>query len=256
MILAASEAGATDAPPLLLLHGLFGQARNFATVQRRLAERYRVIALDLRNHGRSPHAAGMDYLTLAVDVAETMAALRVAAGVLVGHSMGGKAAMALALTRPALVRRLVVVDIAPVAYRHANLALINAMRSLPLDAALARGEADRMLAPAVPDRVVRGFLLQNFEPGPAPRWRIGLEELAEGIAALEGWDVPAGLRYGGEALLIRGGASAYVGEPEAAAFLARFTAGRIATVAGAAPWVHAGAPERFIALVEPGLASG
>ncbi len=247
---AGAGAGASVAPSLVLLHGLFGQARNFATVQRRLAEHRHVVTLDLRNHGASPHADGMAYATLADDVAETLGKLGLGRSDIVGHSMGGKTAMALALTRPELVRRLIVVDIAPVAYRHANAALVGALRALPLDAPMTRSQADRALADAIPDAVIRGFLLQNFVPGERPGWRCGLAEIADAIPQIEGWDFTASSRFDGETLLIRGSASDYVGDAEERQFRATFPQGQIETVADAAHWVHADAPERFVSLVE------
>ena len=105
-----------DGPPVLLLHGLFGQARNFASLQRHLAENLRVIALDLRNHGASPHAPGMSYRTMAADVLETMTALDLPSCPIIGHSMGGKTAMAAALLAPERVSKLIVMDVAPVRY--------------------------------------------------------------------------------------------------------------------------------------------
>src|SRR4051794_16737436 len=130
MILNATEAG--SGPPILLLHGLFGAGRNFGAVQRALAPHFRVIALDMRNHGDSPHGAGMRYPTLAEDIRETLAALGVAQAAVIGHSMGGKAAMALALLYPAVAGRLMVSDIAPVIYQHANAKLVAAMQAIRL----------------------------------------------------------------------------------------------------------------------------
>lgn len=250
MILAGVEAGSGPTPSLLLLHGLFGQARNFASVQRRLAERRHVVALDLRNHGASPHADGMTYKTLANDVAETIDARAYGRCDVVGHSMGGKTAMALAITRHEAVRRLVVVDIAPVTYAHRNAALTARLQALPLDLPMSRGQADRALACAIPNAVIRGFLLQNFIPGERPSWRCGLTEIAAAIPQLEGWDLNAAAPVDGEALIIRGGASDYVGATEAASFRALFPQSRIKTVAAAAHWVHADAPEPFVSLIE------
>src|SRR5664279_6186663 len=118
MILNAIQSG--GGPPVVLLHGLFGAARNFGAVQRALSPRFRVMALDMRNHGDSPHGADMRYTTMAADVRETLEALGVDHAAVVGHSMGGKAAMALALTEPDTVARVLVSDIAPVPYEHGN----------------------------------------------------------------------------------------------------------------------------------------
>ncbi|MGH7155592.1 MAG: alpha/beta fold hydrolase, partial [Acetobacteraceae bacterium] len=114
MILNAVTTGV--GPDLVLLHGLFGSARNFGTVQRALAARFRVTTLDLRNHGTSPHAAGMDYGMMAADVLETLEAAAMLPASILGHSMGGKVAMRLALERPEAVSALIVADIAPVPY--------------------------------------------------------------------------------------------------------------------------------------------
>ena len=111
------QADAAPGPPLVLLHGLFGQARNFTQIQRALAQRWRVIALDQRNHGASPHAPDMRYATMAEDVLDTLAALDALPAALLGHSMGGKVAMRTALLHPDAVERLLVADIAPVVYR-------------------------------------------------------------------------------------------------------------------------------------------
>ena len=119
------EAG--SGPPVVLLHGLFGAARNFGSLQRALSTRFRVIALDMRNHGDSPHAAVMRYATQAEDVRETLDALNVTQAAVIGHSMGGKAAMALALRHPDRVGRLMVSDIAPVIYQHGNDSIARAM---------------------------------------------------------------------------------------------------------------------------------
>src|ERR1700727_2283800 len=139
MILNAIEAGA--GPPVVLLHGLFGAARNFGSVQRALAGQFRVIALDMRNHGDSPHAADMRYPTQAGDVRETLAALGIGSAAVIGHSMGGKAAMAMALRWPEMVGRVLVSDIAPVAYEHGNGAIAAAMAAIPLGGTLTRQQA-------------------------------------------------------------------------------------------------------------------
>ena len=151
MILHATQAG--EGPPVVLLHGLFGAARNFGAVQRALAPRFRAIALDMRNHGDSPHAPDMRYPTLAEDVRDTLRALEIEKAAVIGHSMGGKAAMAMALRWPEEVGRLLVSDIAPVAYQHGNKAIAEAMVAIKLASSLTRQEADAALAAAVPARI-------------------------------------------------------------------------------------------------------
>ncbi len=164
-----------EGPPVVLLHGLFGAARNLGVIARGLSGAARVISLDLRNHGDSPHGAAMDFATMAADVAETMQHLGLSRAALVGHSLGGKTAMALALTQPELVERLVVMDIAPVRYTHDYDAYVAAMQAIELHPGLARHEADAALARVVEAPPMRAFLLNNLVLGAAPHWRIGLE---------------------------------------------------------------------------------
>lgn len=247
MILHGTEAGSGS--PVVLLHGLFGSSGNFAAVQRALAASHRVLSFDLRNHGASPHDAAMSYPGMAGDVLDSMAARGIADAAVLGHSMGGKTAMAMALLAPGRVSRLLVADIAPVAYRHNNRAVADALLALPLHPGLTRGEADALLAPAVPDPGVRGFLLQNLRPGADPSWRIGLPEIAAALPGIEGWDVPGGA-YPGPVLVIRGERSDFVLPEHRPAFRALFPAARFITLRGAGHWLHADAPAAFIQTVE------
>lgn len=235
--------------PLVLLHGLFGQAQNFAGVQKALAASRRVLALDLRNHGASPHDAEMSYPTMAADVAETLAAEGAAPAILLGHSMGGKVAMTLALTRPDLVARLVVVDIAPVDYPPAFRPYAEAMLALPLTPGLTRRQADAGLAAAIPSPGVRGFLLQNLElGGAAPAWRNGLAQTAAALSVIEAAPpCPEGARYPGPTLIMAGETSEYIRAEHRPLFRRLFPAARFATVKGAGHWVHAERPEGFLA---------
>lgn len=244
MILHAIEAG--SGPPVALLHGLFGQARNLGALQRRLASGHRVLALDLRNHGASPHAAGMDYSTLATDVLETLAARDAWPAALVGHSMGGKTAMAAALLRPAAVRSLLVADIAPRAYAHGNGAIAAALQALPLQPGLTRAAADAALAPAIPDAAIRGFLLQNLALDPKPHWRHGLAEIAAAMPQIEGWTTPPhAAPYPGPALFVAGARSDYLRPEHHAAIRALFPAARFETVPDAGHMLHVEQPRRF-----------
>jgi esterase len=247
MILNAIQAG--EGPPVVLMHGLFGQARNFGAIQRALAPRFRVIALDMRNHGDSPHAADMRYPTQAADVRETLLALGIDRAAIVGHSMGGKAAMALALQWPDMVGRVLVSDIAPVPYQHGNTAFAAAMQAIPLSPTLTRREADAALAPAVDDETLRPFLLQNLRFGAAPHWRIGLNEIAAAIPDLEGWTNPPGT-YPGPALFVTGARSNYVLAEHRAIIRQQFPTARFVAVKNAGHWVHADNPAGFLSVLE------
>jgi esterase len=247
MILNAIQAG--DGPPVVLLHGLFGVARNFGAVQRALASRFRVVALDLRNHGESPHQADMRYSTLAADARETLLSLGIEKAAVIGHSMGGKTAMALALRWPEQVGRLLVSDIAPVVYQHGNDAIAETMAAIPLIPSLTRQEADAALAAAVPRPDVRAFLLQNLRLGSSPRWRIGLLEIAAAIPDLEGWTELPGT-YAGPSLFVAGANSDYILPEHRPVIRGQFPNARFLAVKNAGHWVHADNPAGFLSVVE------
>jgi pimeloyl-ACP methyl ester carboxylesterase len=249
MMLHAIEAGHSD-PPLVLLHGLFGSARNFGTVQREFAARRRTIAIDLRNHGTSAHDADMRYATMAADVVRTLDRLSARPAVLLGHSMGGKAGMLAALTEPDAVARLIVADIAPVPYPPHLRAVAAAMEALPLTPGMTRSWADSALANAVPDPEMRAFLLQNLQVGGAPRWRIGLPEIIAAFSDIEAWDAPDGAQYAGPTLFIAGARSDYIKPADRPAIRALFPRARLVTLRNAGHWLHADDPAGFVAVVE------
>ena len=247
MILNAIQAG--EGPPVVLLHGLFGAARNFGTVQRALAPLFRVVALDMRNHGDSPHAPDMRYPTQAADVRETLLSLGIEKAAVIGHSMGGKAAMAMALRWPDQIGRLMVADIAPVDYQHGNEVIAGAMAAIPLTPSLTRQQADAALAQAVPRQDIRLFLLQNLRFGARPHWRFGLAEIAAAIPDLEGWvDLPG--IYTGPSVFVTGANSDYVLPEHRPIIRSRFPAARFVAIKNAGHWVHADNPAGFLSVVE------
>lgn len=243
--------------PVLLVHGLFGQARNLGAQARRLAEGRRVVSVDLRNHGESPHDPDASYAALAADLAEMIEALGGCAD-LVGHSMGGKAAMVLALTRPELVRKLVVMDIAPVAYGHDQTPNIDAMESLDLTGIERRGQADRALADRIEDRGTRAFLLQSLDLSrQPPGWRLNLAALRTHMPEIVGW--PEGVPqagFDGPVLAIRGARSDYVTREGEAALRAHFPQARVVTIKDAGHWLHADAPEAVAETLAAFLSAG
>jgi len=239
-------------PSFVVLHGLFGSGRNWGGVAKKLAARgYAVHALDMRNHGESGWDARMDYPAMATDVAETIAALELDRPLLVGHSMGGKAAMTLALTHPDVIRGVVAVDISPVHYPLHHEALIDAMLAADLTGKQRRAEIEPALAAAAPEPAIRQFLLQNLvtrDGGLA--WRINLGILRgsqDDLAAFPADD--GGHSYDGPTLAIAGGASDYIRPDHHAAFRRLFPRCRIETIPDAEHWVHAQAPEAVTALL-------
>lgn len=255
MILNAAVTG--DGAPLVMLHGLFGAARNLGILARALSENAKVIALDLRNHGGSPHGLPMDFATLAEDVAETLAVLGAARADVVGHSLGGKTAMALALTRPAMVRRLVVMDIAPIAYEHDYEGYVAAMLAMKLTPGLTRGAADAQLAGAVKEAPMRAFLLNNLVLGEKPRWRVGLAEIRAAMPDLLAWpELPGQRPFTGPTLFLRGALSAYVGPEAEGAIDTLFPHAQRRSIEGAAHWLHADKPRETIAALKAFLSHG
>lgn len=235
------------APPLLIAHGLFGSARNFHTLGRRLATNRRVIMVDMRNHGQSPWDRRHTYPAMAEDLADAVERLAGGTAAVLGHSMGGKAAMVLAGTRPELVEALVVADIAPVPHEHTHLGYIRAMKAVDLARVSRRSDAEPALAEAIPEATLRSFLLQNLvvEHGRA-HWRINLDALEANMDALLDFpDLPEPA-YRGPAYFLHGGKSPYVPPETHPRIRALFPAARIEALPGAGHWLHAEAPDAFI----------
>lgn len=236
-------------PALAFLHGLFGSGRNWQSIARRFADRFTCLLPDLRNHGDSPWAEPMSYPAMAADVAAMLSAEGFERASLVGHSMGGKVAMLLALEAPQRVDRLVVVDIAPVRYTHSHRDLVERLLALDLSSITRRSEADAALEAAVPDPQLRAFLLQNLtvdEHGQA-RWRPNLELLHRAMPELTGFPaLPPQARYEGPALFVRGGESDYVRDEHYPVIARLFPAARVETIPGAGHWLHAERPAELL----------
>ncbi|MFA5580331.1 MAG: alpha/beta fold hydrolase [Paracoccaceae bacterium] len=231
-------------PPLLIVHGLFGSARNWGAIARRMSEDRQVITVDMRNHGASPHLPSHSYADLADDLAETIRDLGIIPDI-VGHSMGGKAAMLLALREPALLRRLVVADIAPVAYSHSQSHLIDAMRNLDLTGIARRSQADARLAADIESSQVRAFLLQSLDLD-AGKWLLNLDVLDAAMADITGWPEVSG-QFDGPVLFLSGGESDYVKSGHRPAIKALFPQAKFARLPGTGHWLHAEKPQEFVA---------
>ncbi len=242
-MLATQTFGSDDSrPPVLIVHGLFGAGRNWGVIAKRLAEERRVVTVDMRNHGASFRADSQSYPEMAGDLAEVVEGIGGRAD-LIGHSMGGKAAMVLALDRPALVNRLVVADIAPVAYSHSQSHLIAAMRALDPASVETRSDADRALADKIETDEVRAFLLQSLDLK-AKRWRLNLDVLDREMSRLTGFPEVTG-SFDGPALFLAGALSDYV-TPEARPIIkSLFPNARQAKIPGAGHWLHAEKPREF-----------
>jgi len=260
-------------PRVVFVHGLFGQGKNWTTIGKGLSDGHRVTLVDLPNHGHSPWTDRVDYL----DMVELLAAELEQLGeqvTLVGHSMGGKVAMQLALRRPELLRALVVVDIAPVEYPISGgrtddpdeeaspfAAFIEAMRGLDLDSLRTRGDADEALKAAVPSRMVRSFLLQSLVreglgADDGWRWRLNLDLLGRDLGELRGFPpAPPGASFDGPVLWIAGANSTYVLPEDRPHMDALFPATRLVRIKNAGHWVHSEQPEIFLATLQRFLAA-
>ena len=238
-----------EAPPrFVFLHGLFGRGRNWTGVARALAaDGCSSLLVDLPDHGASPWSNRFDYFDYADQVAATLRDAGPGPVVLVGHSLGGKVAMLVALRHPQLVSGLVVVDIAPAPTAAAAefRPLVAAMRGLDLDRLTSRTEADTLLAPDVPDRAERLFLLQNLQASPRWHWQPNLTLLGDNLTEIAGWPPVAG-HYDGPVLWLLGGDSPYVTDADQAPMHALFPAVTTQIIPGASHWVHADHPQAVI----------
>jgi esterase len=249
-MLMTHEFGAEFAgPPVLIVHGLYGSARNWRAIAKRLARARRVVTVDMRNHGESPRFDSHSYPELADDLAEVITHFGGLADV-VGHSMGGKASMALALRSPELVRRLLVADIAPVAYGHDQTQFIDAMETVDPTQIQSRYDADAALAGLVDDAGVRAFLLQSLDLKSDPhRWVLNLPVLRAEMPKIIGWPDITGA-FDGPTLFLTGANSDYVTPDHRGVIRDLFPQARFAKLAGAGHWLHAEKPNEFMATID------
>ena len=239
-------------PPLVVLHGLFGSSGNWRGIARALGETHTVHCVDLRNHGASPWADSMAYAEMADDVLQLLDRLGLKRAAVMGHSMGGKTAMALALRHPRRISRLIVVDIAPVSYADTLTPFAQAMRSADVISAASRAEVQRRLQQQVPDHEqIVPFLMQNLVTlNDHFDWRLNLLGISAAMPGLCAFPSDLlGMRFDGSTTVIAGAQSDYVGNRDAASFSPMFVDVEIDVVEDAGHWVHADQPEAFLARV-------
>ncbi len=246
------DLGGAGRPPLIILHGFLGSSRNWQTAGGALASRYHVCALDLRNHGRSPHAPEMTHDILATDVFAWMDAQSFARATVLGHSLGGKVAMRMACREPGRVDGLIVVDIAPKAYpEYAQRVEVKAMIDLRLDDLSSRAEAEQRLEGSVKEWAMRKFLMTNLDHDTEGHWRwiVNLPVLASSLRGLVQDPLGADDRYDGPALFILGGRSSFVQPEDHANIRRHFPEARIEVLPESGHNPHLEAREKFVALV-------
>lgn len=245
-----------EGPPLILLHGLFGSLDNLGGVARRLEDQWQIHALDERNHGASPHTDAMDYPSMADDVIAYMDTQGIDKASLLGHSMGGKVAMQVALKAPERVQKLIVADIAPVTYKPRHDAILEGLTGIDLAGVRSRQDADRLMAGFVDEPGVRQFLLKNLERipreqqeegGPVFRWRLNLpviDACYENLARAPEGDTP----FTGPVLFLKGEESAYIQEKHRDDIQRLFPHAQLRIIQGTGHWLHAEKADSFAAL--------
>lgn len=241
------QAGAGQ--PVVLLHGLFGSLENLGGIARLLTQDYTVYSVDLPNHGRSPHCAGADLACMAEAVHDWLTQLGLADAAFVGHSLGGKVAMELALASPDSVRSLAVMDIAPIAYKPRHDAVFRGLRAIDPAQLQSREEAEQTLAEYVPEAAVRSFLLKNLvREGGTLRWRMHLQDLETQYLGL----IQANRNgiFPGSVLFLKGGDSDYILQEHRIAILERFPQAEYKVIAGAGHWLHAEKPGLIAAQIK------
>jgi len=239
-----------DGPPLVIVHGLLGAGGNWTTLARKFfGKHFRTIVVDLRNHGRSPHAEPFDYPTMSLDLLKLFDDEELPQTHLLGHSMGGKLGMHLALEHGDRIDRLVVADIAPRAYQPRHESIFRALESIDPALFESRSEIDLAMQAMIPEDSLRQFLLKNLsrEEG-SYRWKINLESIRKGypdiIGEVESWNT-----FEGDALFIRGEESDYLAEDDEPSIRALFPFHQMKSIPGAGHWLHADNPELFASLV-------
>ena len=245
-----------EGEPIVILHGLFGMLDNWKSIGRVLAQKYMVFLVDLRNHGRSPHDDEMHYRIMAEDVAHLMEAQWIYQATVIGHSMGGKVAMQLALDYPELVSRLVVVDIAPRAYQPHHQDVVNALSSLNLSTVTTRQQIQDQMDVFLDDASTKLFLMKNIKrDGDQFEWKMNRPVLLSKYANIN-VAIASDMTFDGPVLFVAGGNSDYISDADIEDAREMFPEAHLVRVEGAGHWVHADAPEQLLDILKVALSGG
>jgi len=248
--------GQENSPAVILIHGMFGSLSNLGVLARSLTADYQVISVDLRNHGDSPHESLMDLPSMAADIVELMGDLGLANATLIGHSLGGKVSMQVALNNPDRVSELVVIDIAPVTYDSRQDAALDALNLLAENHITSRRDADSLISKHIIEAPVRAFLLKNLARNPEGEFRLklNLASINQNYASTL-VSAPTGQAYGGPTLFLKGEHSAYIQEKHRPVMQQLFPHSQVEVVADTAHWLHAEKPEAVNALIRAFIAT-
>jgi pimeloyl-ACP methyl ester carboxylesterase len=236
--------------PLIILHGLFGSLDNWHSLSKNFSEHFQVFALDQRNHGRSPHSDEFNYSILVEDLLEFMEQQNLKSANILGHSMGGKAAMQFALTYPDKVNKLVIADIAPKSYPPSHLELFDILLSVDLSKFANRKDIDTALADSVKDFSVRQFILKNIHLNDDGKfiWKMNLPILKKNYLEMSG-SINLKSTFSKPTLFIRGEKSFYIEESDSELIKSFFPSAEIVTMLKVGHWVHAENPKEFFQIV-------
>jgi esterase len=239
-----------EGPDLVILHGLFGSGNNWRGFAKKLSEDFRISLVDLRNHGKSPHSEEMDYVVMLEDVLVFLEQKTAGSVSILGHSMGGKTAMQLALRHPKKIKNLLVGDIAPVVYEHGDghRSYLQALNHIPLNQGLTRPEIDALLIRSIPESTIRTFLLTNLEiRSNQASWKINLKALEENLSDLMDFPIdPKMLPFEGNCLFIAGSNSNYIQTEHQPILQSWFPKHRLVRLKNCGHWLHVDQPEALM----------
>jgi len=235
--------------PFIILHGLMGSSDNWLTQAKLLADQYHIYMIDQRNHGQSSHSDEFDYKVLANDIKDFIVKHKLEKPIILGHSMGGKAAMNFAISNPDMLDRLIVVDIAPKAYPVHHDSIVEGLKAVPIDILQTRNQADEVLSKYVPEADVRQFLLKNLSRKPAGgfAWKINLKVIDSNLELISA-DIQFPGKYNGQTLFIRGVRSNYVKDEDRSRIKELFPNSTLITM-DTGHWVQAEKPQEFVEVV-------
>lgn len=241
--------------PMIILHGLMGSADNWLTQAKILSNTYKVYTVDQRNHGLSPHSDEFDYKVLANDIRDFITEHDIKNPIVLGHSMGGKAAMNFAIANPTLLDKLIVVDIAPKAYPIHHDSIVEGLKAIPINTLQTRNEADTILSEFVPEADVRQFLLKNLSRKPEGgfAWKINLPIIDKNLESISA-DIQFPGTYTGPSLFVRGAKSRYVKDEDRQRIKDLFPNSTLVTM-DTGHWVQAEKPQEFVDIVMNYLSS-
>lgn len=248
----ASLPETNSAQTMVFIHGLFGDLNNLGVIARAFSEQFNILRVDLRNHGQSFHSDTMNYAVMAEDLRDLLVHLKLDNVILIGHSMGGKTAMTLAHIAPELVDKLVVIDIAPVAYHlHRHDDIFAGLFAVKAEKPANRQEAKLAIAKGIDDEGIQQFMLKSFDPQSPESFKFNLSGLRQNYANLMGWnpvfvDKPT--------LFIKGALSDYLQDKDTKQILTQFPQARSFVVSNADHWVHAEKPDAVIRAVQKFIA--